>query len=103
MAGIYIQYICKYSTGCAAAHAADAEAQNRRKNPPPCFHLSSMRFEPLMCSDSMVYWLARPLGIRTVPGSPPLVSKNSFVDKKLGSEWKTCTLKFQGNSSSYQT
>ena len=53
----------------------------------------------------MVYWIACPLSIRTVPGSPPLVSNNSFVDKKLASDRKTCTLKFQGNSSyiSYQT
>ena len=62
-----------------------------------------MLFTIFQRSDSMVYWIARPLGIRTIPGSPPLVSKNSFVDKKLGSERKTCTLKFQGNSSSYQT
>ena len=52
----------------------------------------------------MVYWLARPLGIRTIPSSPPLVSKNSFVDKKLGSDRKnTCSWKFSANSSSCQT
>ena len=63
----------------AIAWAPSKERKAPPENISPHFArlLSSytMLFEPLMCSDSMVYWLARPLGIRTIPGSPLLVSK----------------------------
>ena len=56
------------------------------------FHAGDPGLFPQCCHDSMVYWLARPLGKRTIPGLPPLVSNNSFVEKKLASDRKNLHL-----------